>query len=98
MEADPRIWCELMCLHKAPFLNSILIGCAIGLLLLPCRANAGGELHIFNWSQHTSPFLIQRFAEAFDVHVPYDEFRTIEDFLETVRAGNAGLDVVVASD
>lgn len=69
-----------------------------GLSLSVEPAWAEGELHIYNWWGYTSPKVIGRFAQAYDVDVVVDEYQSNEELLAALQAGNSGYDVVVPSD
>ena len=58
-------------------------------------ANAAGELNIFNWGNYTSPELIEKFEQEFDVVVTLTDYDSNETALAKVRAGGHGFDMVV---
>lgn len=69
-----------------------------GMFLTAAAARAEGELRIYNWWDYTSPKVIERFAQAYDVDVTVDEYQSNEELLAALHAGNGGYDVVVPSD
>jgi spermidine/putrescine transport system substrate-binding protein len=70
----------------------------MGMVLAISAAHAEGELRVYNWWDYTSPTVIERFSEAYDVDVTVDEYESNEELLATLQAGNGGYDVVVPSD
>ena len=60
-------------------------------------AHAAGELNIFNWGDYTSPELIEKFEQAFDVEVTLTDYDSNDTALAKVRAGGHGFDIVVPS-
>lgn len=73
-------------------------GISLTALMIAGPADAGGELHIFNWGEYTSPELIEKFEKAYGVKVTVDEYDSNETMLAKVRAGNSGYDIVVPGD
>lgn len=69
-----------------------------GLLLSANASFAAGELHIFNWGNYTSPELIKKFEETYDVKVSVDTYDSNESMIAKVKAGGTGYDIVVPSD
>ena len=61
-------------------------------------AHAEGELHIFSWPDYISPKVIEKFARTYAVEVTVDDHETHQQLIDTVRAGDAGYDIVVPSD
>ena len=60
-------------------------------------ARAAGELNIFNWGDYTSPELIEKFEQEFDVDVTLTDYDSNDTALAKVRAGGHGFDIVVPS-
>ena len=60
-------------------------------------AAAEGELNIFNWGNYTSPELIKKFEEAYNVKVTVTDYDSNDTALAKVRAGGHGFDIVVPS-
>lgn len=71
---------------------------AAALMLTASAALADGELHIFNWGDYTSPDMIKKFEQKFNVKVTLDSYDSNETMISKVRAGNSGYDIVVPSD
>ena len=71
---------------------------AAALMLTASAALADGELHIFNWGDYTSPDLIKKFEQKYNVKVTLDSYDSNETMISKVRAGNSGYDIVVPSD
>jgi spermidine/putrescine transport system substrate-binding protein len=79
--------------HK---LASLLAG--LGLLAAASgAARAEGELHIYNWGNYTSPEVVKKFEEKFQVKVTITDYDSNDMALEKVRAGGHGFDMVVPS-
>jgi spermidine/putrescine transport system substrate-binding protein len=72
-----------------------LIGAAIIAMTAPAAAE--GELNIFNWGDYTSPELIKKFEEKYDVKVTITDYDSNDTALAKVRAGGHGFDIVVPS-
>lgn len=79
-------------------MRCVVRGFLAGILLAAGPARADGELRIYNWRDYTSPNVIERFAQTYDVDVTVDEYRSNEDLLAALQAGNGDYDVVVPSD
>ena len=60
-------------------------------------AHADGELNIFNWGNYTSPEMIKKFEEKYDVKVSITDYDSNDTALAKVRTGGHGFDVVVPS-
>ncbi|MCA0432221.1 MAG: extracellular solute-binding protein [Proteobacteria bacterium] len=58
---------------------------------------AAGELHIFNWGNYTSPELIKKFEQTYDVKVTITDYDSNDTALSKARAGGTGFDIVVPS-
>jgi spermidine/putrescine transport system substrate-binding protein len=61
------------------------------------NANAEGELHIFNWGDYTSPDLIKKFEQAYNVKVTVTDYDSNDTALAKIKAGGHGFDIVVPS-
>lgn len=59
-------------------------------------AKAEGELNIFNWGNYTSPELIEKFENEYDIDVTITDFESNDAALAKIRAGGHGFDMVVA--
>ncbi len=76
--------------------KSKLLTCGAALLALTAQAAiAEGELNIFNWGNYTSPELIKKFEETYDVKVTVTEYDSSDAALAKVKAGGHGFDIVV---
>lgn len=75
-----------------------LLAAGACLAMIAGPAAPAGKLHIFNWGEYTSPELIQKFSEQYDVDVTIDEYDSNETLLAKVRSGFFGYDVVVPGD
>jgi len=71
---------------------------ACGVALCSSGAVAEGELHIYNWGNYTSPELIEKFEQEFDIAVTLDGYDSNETMLAKVQQGNTGYDIVVPGD
>ena len=73
---------------------------AISAAALACISTAvlaEGELHIYNWGDYTSPEMIKKFEQKYDVKVTITDFDSNETALAKVRAGGHGFDMAVPS-
>ena len=66
-------------------------------LLAGSAGRAEGELNIYNWGNYTSPDLIKKFEEAYNVKVTITDYDSNDTALAKVRAGGHGFDIVVPS-
>lgn len=60
-------------------------------------ARAEGSLNIYNWGNYTSPELIEKFEQEYDVDVTITDYDANDTALAKVRAGGHGYDIVVPS-
>ena len=74
-----------------------LLIAAGALLAATGLAHAEGELNIFNWGDYTSPELIKKFEEKYDVKVTVTDYDSNTTALTKVSAGGHGFDIVVPS-
>jgi spermidine/putrescine transport system substrate-binding protein len=58
-------------------------------------ANAEGVLNIFNWGNYTSPDLIKKFEEKYNVKVTITDFDSNDTALAKARQGGNDFDIVV---
>ncbi|WP_082352407.1 extracellular solute-binding protein [Rhizobium sp. AAP43] len=70
---------------------------ALSVLALAGSASAAGELNIYNWGDYTSPDMIKKFEQQFDVKVTITDYDSNDTALAKVRAGGHGFDIVVPS-
>lgn len=80
------------------FLQGALISSVTALCLTtPGLVHAEGELNLFNWGNYTSPELIEKFEQAYDINVTITDYDSNDTALAKVRAGGHGFDMVVPS-
>lgn len=70
----------------------------LGMALLGSTAMAEGQLNIFNWGNYTSPELIAKFEQTYDVKVTITEYDSNDTALAKVQAGGHGFDIVVPTN
>lgn len=69
----------------------------IATLAFAGAASAAGELNIYNWGDYTSPELIKKFEQQFDVKVTVTDYDSNDTALAKIRTGGHGFDIVVPS-
>ncbi len=67
----------------------------VSALLFSGVAFCEGELNIFNWGNYTSPDLITKFEQEYDVKVTITDYDSNDTALAKVKAGGHGFDIVV---
>jgi spermidine/putrescine transport system substrate-binding protein len=67
------------------------------LLSTASMAHAEGVLNIYNWGNYTSPELIAKFEQTYDVKVTLTEYDSNDTALAKIRAGGHGFDIAVPS-
>lgn len=72
-------------------------GAAIALMGFVGSACAEGALNIYNWGDYTSPELVKKFEQKYDVKVTVTDYDSNDTALAKVRAGGHGFDIVVPS-
>ncbi|TIW51244.1 MAG: extracellular solute-binding protein, partial [Mesorhizobium sp.] len=72
---------------------------AMGLALLASTggAFADGELNIYNWGNYTSPDVIKKFEQKYNVKVTITDYDSNDTALAKVRQGGTGFDIAVPS-
>ncbi|ABF63568.1 extracellular solute-binding protein [Ruegeria sp. TM1040] len=60
-------------------------------------AMAEGQLNIYNWGNYTSPELIEKFEQEFDIDVTITDYDSNDTALAKIKAGGHGFDIVVPS-
>jgi spermidine/putrescine transport system substrate-binding protein len=70
---------------------------AAALMLCGTAAFAEGELFLYNWGNYTSPDMVKKFEEKYDVKVTITDFDSNDTALAKVEAGASGFDLVVPS-
>src|SRR5262245_17156153 len=80
-------------------MKSILKACVFGLGLMmgAATALADGDLNIYNWGDYTSPDLIKKFEQTYNVKVTVTDYDSNDTALAKIRAGGHGFDIVVPS-
>ncbi|MEJ2027507.1 MAG: extracellular solute-binding protein, partial [Limibacillus sp.] len=67
------------------------------LLATAGTAQAAGKLNLYNWGNYTSPELIEKFEQTYDVEVTITDYDSNSTALAKVQAGGHGFDLVVPS-
>jgi spermidine/putrescine transport system substrate-binding protein len=68
------------------------------LLAKPAKAADPGVLHIYNWTDYTSPDLIKKFTKETGIKVTLDTYDSNETLLAKLKAGGSGYDLVIVSN
>jgi spermidine/putrescine transport system substrate-binding protein len=63
----------------------------------PAQAADPGVLHIFNWTDYTSPDMLKKFTKETGIKVTLDTYDSNETLLAKLKAGTTGYDIVVPS-
>jgi spermidine/putrescine transport system substrate-binding protein len=66
-------------------------------LAMAAPAYADGELNIYNWGNYTSPDVVKKFEQKYNVKVTITDYDSNDTALAKVRAGGSGFDMVVPS-
>jgi spermidine/putrescine transport system substrate-binding protein len=74
-----------------------LAGILAALLATTGLAQAEGALNIYNWGNYTSPELIKKFEDTFNVKVTITDYDSNDTALAKARQGGTGFDIVVPS-
>ncbi len=64
----------------------------------PAQAADPGVLHIYNWTDYTSPDLIAKFTKETGIKVTIDTYDSNETLLAKLKAGGSGYDIVIVSN
>lgn len=86
--------------HPTPTsLRAALLGALLGLALTASGAQAQGkgELHIYNWTDYTSPEVVKKFEAETGIKVSVDTYDSNETLLAKLKSGATGYDIAVAS-
>jgi spermidine/putrescine transport system substrate-binding protein len=67
-------------------------------LALPAAAQAAGELHLYNWTDYTSPEMIAKFEKETGIKVSIDTYDSNETALAKLTSGASGYDLIVVSN
>ena len=78
-------------MNRGKPLTSALAALAFG----TSSAVAEGELNIFNWGNYTSPELIEKFQDTYDIKVTITDYDSNDTALAKAKAGGHGFDIVV---
>lgn len=78
-------------------LKSAVKSATVGLLLSSGAAYAQEELYFFNWSNSTSPELLEKFEKETGIKVIVDVFDNNETALAKLKSGTGGYDVLDAT-
>ncbi len=70
---------------------------ALAMAFSATPALAAGELQLYNWGDYTSPEMIKKFEEKYDIKVTITDFDSNDTAISKVRAGGHGFDVVIPS-
>ena len=70
---------------------------AMALLASTGLARADGVLNIYNWGNYTSPDVIKKFEEKYNVKVTITDYDSNDTALAKVRQGGTGFDIAVPS-
>lgn len=62
-----------------------------------CKIPAGGELHIYTWSDYIAPDVIAGFEKGLGVKVVVDTFDSNEAMYAKLKAGGTGYDIMMPS-
>ena len=62
-----------------------------------CKIPAGGELHIYTWSDYIAPDVIAGFEKGLGVKVVIDTFDSNEAMYAKLKAGGTGYDIITPS-
>jgi spermidine/putrescine transport system substrate-binding protein len=81
--------------HMKRNLMTMIAG--LGLLALAGNAWADGQLNIYNWGDYTSPDLIKKFEQTYNVHVTITDYDSNDTALAKIKSGGHGFDIVVPS-
>ena len=60
-------------------------------------ALADGELNIYNWGNYTSPDMIKKFEQKYNVKVTITDYDSNDTALAKIRQGGHGFDIAVPS-
>ena len=69
----------------------------LALLASTSLARADGELNIYNWGNYTSPDVIKKFEDKYNVKVTVTDYDSNDTALAKVRQGGTGFDIAVPS-
>lgn len=61
------------------------------------RAQAAGELYLYNWANYFPPELMEKFEKETGIKVSLDTYASDEDMMAKLQAGGSGYDIVFPS-
>ena len=64
---------------------------------VPPAGGAGGELHLYNWSDYIAPDVVVGFEKAMGVRIVVDTFNSDEAMYAKLKAGGTGYDILFPS-
>lgn len=70
---------------------------AVALMASTGLARAEGVLNIYNWGNYTSPDVIKKFEEKYNIKVTVTDYDSNDTALAKVRQGGTGFDIAVPS-
>ena len=76
---------------------SHMIQTVSALALMAGAAHAEGKLNIYNWTDYTSPEMIEKFEAETGIEVTLDTYDSNETLLAKMQAGATGYDIIVPS-
>ncbi len=76
---------------------AVFMGLAASFAAPPAKADSD-VLHIYTWTDYTSPDLIKKFTAETGIKVTIDTYDSNETLLAKLKAGGAGYDIVVVSN
>ena len=65
---------------------------------IPSLGHADGELHLFNWTDYTSPEMIAKFEKETGTKVTIDTYNSNETALAKLSSGASGYDAIIISN
>ncbi|MCB8880213.1 extracellular solute-binding protein [Acidisoma cellulosilytica] len=81
------------------FVRYALAALPVMLPLAPAAQAADpGVLHIYNWTDYTSPDLLKKFTKETGIKVTLDTYDSNETLLAKLKAGAGGYDLVIVSN
>ncbi|MDD9724922.1 extracellular solute-binding protein [Roseovarius sp. SK2] len=69
--------------------------CTVAAIALAGAAHAEGSLNIYNWGNYTSPEMIEKFEQEYDIDVTITDYDSNTTALAKIEAGGHGFDIVV---
>jgi len=65
---------------------------------IPSLGHADGELHLFNWTDYTSPEMVAKFEKETGTKVTIDTYDSNETALAKLSSGASGYDAIIISN